>query len=420
MSIGVRSSCLVCGSSNLERVIDLGMQPFADSFIPEDRLGETEPIHPLECALCAGCGQLQTVHATDPRARYLDCEYSYTSSNSSFARSHWDAYAEQVPDELKLEPGAAVVEIGSNDGYLAQRLMQRGQRVLGVDASPEMARLARQRGVQTRVALFDEDCADEIRATEGPAELVIANNVLNHAEDPRAFCRAAARLLGEEGSFVFEQPYWPRGLQERKFDQIYHEHVSYFSVRSACALAEQAGLRVVDVRFVEYHGGSLRVYTRRATTGDPELPDPIRARIREEQARGDFDPAAYREFMGAITRQRDLFLARLYELRAQGHVIGAAGAAAKGNSFLCFYNLDRSVISWVTDPSPHKQGKYTPLSRIPILDDAVVADHEEPFVIVLSWNIVGLIREKLERLNPRVRILCPFESGSETGTGRGR
>src|ERR1700677_5291 len=249
-----RGCCLVCGSDKLTEIIDLGTQPFADSFVPEDRLGESDPAYPLICDLCRRCGQVQTAYTTDPRDRYGQIhDYSYTSSNSSFATNHWEEFATQVPARINLPKGAFIIEIGSNDGFLSDQFRQRGFRVLGIDASHYMARLADRRKVETVVALFGKEVAKDVRRKYGSAELIVANNVFNHANAPMDFAEGVAKLLSAGGHFVFEQPYWLTSVRSRKFDQIYHEHVSYFTVKSVQALLRKAGMCVVNAEEVNYH-----------------------------------------------------------------------------------------------------------------------------------------------------------------------
>src|SRR3989344_7172194 len=153
----LREKCLVCDSSNLNEIIHLGSHPFADSFIPQSRISEPDAVYPLVCDLCADCGHVQTRCKTDPNARYASLDYSYTSSNSSFTRTHWENYAKEVSEELNLKPGSLIVEAGSNDGYLSEQFLKKGNNVVGVDPSPHMAKLANERNIPTIIGLFGEE-----------------------------------------------------------------------------------------------------------------------------------------------------------------------------------------------------------------------------------------------------------------------
>lgn len=397
---------MVCQATELATIIDLGMHPYADTFVPPARSSEADRLYHLACDLCGRCGHIQLRCQTDPEARYSDHEYSYTSSNSAFSRGHWERYARDVGKENDVAAGDVVVEVGSNDGYLLEQFLKQGAVVLGIDAAPAMAALAAERRVNTLVGLFDQNLASQAQERLGRAKLVLANNVFNHAEDVVGFARAAAQLLAEDGTFVYELPYWCEGIRDGHFDQIYHEHVSYFTARSSRRIAEEAGLYVHKIEVVDYHGGSLRVSARLARDGAVE--DPKMARmIEEEVAEGMFGPETYRAFMEKVTRRRDEFLEKLYSLRNDGVAVVGVGAAAKGNTMLNFYRLDHSVVECVTDASPYKQAKLTPGTRIPIRGDEALAQYERVAALILSWNIADRLKDKLRAINSNIEFLHP-------------
>jgi SAM-dependent methyltransferase len=384
--------------------VDLGMNPYADTFIPESKLSDSEPVFPLACSLCTECGQIQTVSVTDPMERYVLHEYSYTSSNSSFSRSHWVKYANDVPSKVNLKNGALIVEVGSNDGFLSEQFLKQGHRVLGVDPSKYMADLAQKRGVSTIIALFDTKVAKEIRGQNGQADLIVANNVFNHSNSPLDFARGCSELLSPNGTFVFELPYWFSGLTSGHFDHIYHEHVTYFTVKSSLELLERCGMGITRVEFVDYHGGSIRVFAKSKEAIKRKSVE-VKLMIEKEIHEGTFLPKTYRGFMKNILYQRSTFLKQIHEIKLIGKPIVAVGAAAKGNTLLNFYNLDNSIIDYVTDVSPHKQGKYTPLTRIPICSDDIFSNYKDVYAFILSWNISDIIKKILHDINPDIKFL---------------
>lgn len=403
----LRNNCIVCDSENIEEIIDLGSHPFADTFVPESNKGMADMVFPLVCTLCNDCGHVQTKYSTDPQARYSQIDYSYTSSNSAFARSHWDLYSKEISEKINLPKGSLIVEAGSNDGYLSEQFSKLGYKSVGVDPSPYMVELAKKRNIKTILGLFGKKTSDEILKTEGKASLVVANNVFNHSDNPLEFVNSVSEILNEEGYFVFEQPYWMTGLKAGKFDQIYHEHVSYFTVKSAKKLLSRANLSLVDAQIVNYHGGSLRIIAQKSKTEKNSLN--AESMIKEEEEYGTFKVETYKNFMDKINNQRNLFLERVYQLKQKGKHIVAVGAAAKGNTFLNFYGLNKTTIDYVTDSSPHKIGKYTPATRIPILGDDIIAKYPEVYAILLSWNLKDQLLPILSKINPNIKFISPEE-----------
>lgn len=406
-----RTRCLCCQSSALQEVIDLGMHPMADTFIPAERAAQPDRLYLLACDFCAQCGQIQTRTVTDPEERYAAVDYSYTSSNSKTSREHWTAYAKRVADQVDLPAGAAVVEIGSNDGFLMERFAAAGFRTLGVDASPAMGKLAAERNMETVVALFNDAALTEIRKRlpEAP-KLIAANNVYNHADDPVGFARAVKALLARDGTFVFELPYWVVSVRERKFDMIYHEHVNWFTVTYAQNLFARVGMKVAHVEEVDYHGGSIRVFVRHSEANMPAIggASEVDRFIDREKSMQLFSVETYQKYACEIRERRNRFLETVYGILNRGERIVCVGAAAKANTFLNYYNLDASIIDCVTESSPTKIGKFTPRTRIPIRPDAVLADYDNVHAIITSWNLSTALQGILLKMNPRIQFLNPY------------
>lgn len=384
----------------MKSIIDLGMHPYADTFIPQEFVGRSEPVYPLECVLDEDTGHVKLLYLTDPEERYNLYPYSYTSSNSKVAKDHWKEYQRVTCSKLGIVKGDMVVEIGSNDGFLTKLYKDAGCSVLGVDPSKEMSTIAEQNGVPTKCMVFDESSSEEI---DVKADLVIANNVFNHANDPVDFALGVRNILKQTGVFVFQVPYWFNTIKDGKFDQIYHEHPSYFTVRSSCNILKKAGLNVFDVEVVDYHGGSIRVY---CSLDGRQRSKAVDECIQKEVEEGLFDVRRYERFMKDLQSDRDNFLHRLYEIKSKGYPIVAVGAAAKGNTFLNYYNLDNSVIDYVTDTSPHKVGKLTPLTRIPIdTDETVFSKYDKVYAIILSWNISDMLVSNLRKINSNIEFI---------------
>lgn len=391
------STCLISGEP-VVKILDFGQQPYADTFIAESQLNLSEPTFPLEVYLNANSGSIQLGYVSDAEDRYNLYSYSYTSSNSKTARDHWDELAEYV--KSKYGNDKLVVEVGSNDGYLIGQFAKG----VGVDSSQEMCGLAMERGVNTINALFDVMVADHICQTYGHANVVLANNVFNHANNPVDFAIAISKLLDDTGVFIFEVPYWGWMVTNGKFpDMVYHEHPSYFTVKSAQALLARAGLTIADFELVNYHGQSLRIIARKGMA----VEDKVTQAIKQETDQGLFDPVFYKLLQRQLEQQRNAWLADFYELLhndPEAVVIGV-GAAAKANTWLNFYGLNKTVIKCITDASEFKQGKYTPLTRIPIRSDDEFANYDRPYALILSWNIAEPLKQALLKINPNTRFI---------------
>lgn len=396
-------TCLITGKP-VTKVLDFGQHAYADTFIRPDQLHLSEPVFPLQVNLNSESGSLQLGYISSAEDRYRLYSYSYTSSNSATARAHWDEYAATVKSrclDLKF-----VVEIGSNDGYLINQFRADDVRAIGIDPSAEMCAMAKQRGVEVMPALFCEPVAKDLRTRVGAANMVMANNVFNHANDPVAFAKSVATLLADDGIFVFEVPYWLSMIESGRFtDMVYHEHPTYFTIKMAWNVLKAAGLEITDFDVVDYHGGSLRVFAR--LDRESAMPVQVEDAIARETHIGLFDMHFYANLQRIFEQRKVEWLAQFYSMLADNPkiVVIGVGAAAKANTWLRWHGLDHSVIRCITDASPYKQDKYTPLTRIPIVADDVFAQYENPYALILSWNISQGLQQAILNINPNTRFI---------------
>lgn len=391
----------------MNTIIDLGMHPFADTFIKEEQYHLSEPVYPLQCILDEKSGEIRLKHETKDEERYSLYSYSYTSSNSKFSRDHWDNYSLSI--NKFLSPNCKILEIGSNDGYLTKKFMSLGHDARGVDPSSDMCLIASNKGIKTYNQLFNLKNSEDIKEDYGLVDVVVANNVLNHANDPDNFVSGVSNVLRDKGLFVYELPYWLHTIKDKRFDQIYHEHVTYFTVKYSYNLMKRHGLRIKNVSVVDYHGGSLRVVCEKISSGDFTLSDEVQNMIKKEESMGLFLKDTYDNFMNSLLEQKNVFMEKVYGIKKGGTPIIGVGAAAKANTFLNFYNINNSVLEYVTDASEHKKGKFTPLTRIPIVGDEIFANYEKVYALVLSWNISSILTEKIKEINSNVEFIFPQE-----------
>lgn len=401
------SECIICGNKNLSRVIALGFHPIADTFLKKEQISKPQKLYPLNCLLCRKCGHLQNEYLVPPEERYVENEYSYTASNSQISRDHWQEYCETVSRQTGLTSKDHVIEFGSNDGLLLEYFSKKGVKTTGIDPSPAMVQLASQRGVFTINALLGKESLNAAVKRGGTAKLICGNNVFNHIFNLNEVMAEAVRALRPDGYFVFESPYLKDTIENYLFDMIYHEHISYFSIKSVDCLFKKHGLYISGIEHNQYHGGCVRVYAQK----NPALYNKklVGQYIKQEQTSKLFSLRTYREFMSKIARDKFNTLKQIYALKQQGKKIAAIGAATKGNTLMNYYKLDNHTIDFVTDTSPYKIGKYTPGSLIPILHDDKLASEKVDVGLIISWNIGKFLVEKIKKINKNIRLIVPGE-----------
>ncbi len=405
--MGLRKFCLSCNKVSTLQIINLGMHSFADRFISVDDISNPDPAYLLSCFLCQNCGFVQTSVETSPVERYQETEYSYTSSNSKYALEHWKMYAESVFSYLEKRP-KSILEIGSNDGTLLKLFKETDPEIIieGIDASPKMVDLANQNGVKTYLDIFGEKGASIDYLGGKKYDVVIANNVLNHSDNPSEFLLSAFNLLKDNNSIIiYELPYWKELVDNGKFDQIYHEHVSYFTIENSINLVSSIGLEIFHVELNSYHGGSIRIFCSKK--GSRCVDSTVGSLLDKEHNSDLRNPITYLNLHKRIIRSKIHIIQKVNEANSSGRGVVCIGAAAKANTLLTFYGLNCTNVNFITDSSPYKIGKFTPLTRIPIKDDSAISDLRKPLCILTSWNISSRLIDVIKSHNPLAEVISP-------------
>ncbi len=390
--MSARTACRFCGAPLSHTVVDLGMSPLCESYVPADRLDAMEPFYPLHVRVCERCLLVQIPEFVPPEEIFT--EYAYFSSFSDSWVEHARRYVDQAADRLGLGPGSLVVEVASNDGYLLQHVVARGIRALGVEPAANVARAAEERGVPTRVAFFGRDEAARMVAEGLTADLIAGNNVLAQVPDLNDFVAGLAVLLAPGGMLTLEFPHVVQLIEQRQFDTIYHEHFSYFSLITTQEILAAHGLAVVDVEELPTHGGSLRVWAQHAGAGTPG--PRVQELLDRERAAGYDGVDAYTAFGPEVERVKFDLLEFLIEARREGRQVAGYGAPGKGNTLLNFCGIRTDLVAYTVDRNPYKQGMFLPGTHIPIHPPERLAETRPDDILILPWNLRDEIAAQLE------------------------
>jgi SAM-dependent methyltransferase len=412
MSGSRQAACRFCGAPLQAVFADLGCSPLANSYLSPGCLGAMEPFYPLRALVCGRCFLVQLEEVESPDRIFSD--YAYFSSYSSSWLEHCRRYSEQMIESLGLGEHSRVVELASNDGYLLQYFHEQRIPVLGIEPAANVAEIAIERGIPTRVEFFGRRTA-RLLAPRYSADLLVGNNVLAHVPDLNDFVGGMKLLLAPGGTITMEFPHLLRLIEGRQWDTIYHEHFSYFSFLTVSRVFAAHGLRLFDVEELPTHGGSLRVYGCHGE--DSAKVDSERAReLRErESAAGYGSLETYVGFDARIEADKRQILEFLIAIKRDGARIIGYGAPAKGNTLLNYCGVRRDFLDYTVDLNPHKQGCFLPGSRIPVRAPQAIGEDRPDVVLILPWNLtdeivrqLGAIREwggRFAARTPELRLL---------------
>jgi len=385
-------NCRGCGTCLSLPLIDLGTAPPSNAYLRAEQLAAAEAWVPLKVAVCEQCWLVQTEDYTRADALF-DADYAYFSSYSSSWLAHARDYVAQMVERFGLTTQSRVVEIAANDGYLLQYVAERGIPCLGVEPTRSTAQAAREKGLEIREVFFGQQAAEALAGEGWSADLMAANNVLAHVPDINDFLRGFATLLKADGVATFEFPHLLCLMAAHQFDTLYHEHYSYLSLTAVNTLCLRNGLEIFDVSELPTHGGSLRVFVQRA--GGPQARcASVDELLGIEAGVGVTTAAFYNTLAPAAERIKHQLLRFLLQAKAEGKRVVGYGAAAKGNTLFNYAGVKPDLLAWVADASPHKQGKFLPGSRIPVVAPERLAIEQPDYVLVLPWNLLQEVSEQ--------------------------
>ncbi|MDF2782011.1 MAG: SAM-dependent methyltransferase [Geminicoccaceae bacterium] len=384
--------CRLCGAELEHTVVDLGMSPLCESYLAPGQLDAMEPYFPLHVLVCGNCFLVQLGEYVSPE--HIFREYAYFSSYSTTWVAHAKAYCEMIAPRLGLGPDSLVVELASNDGYLLRHFLPLGIPVLGIEPAANVARVAIDSGIATRVDFFGVELAEALVADGRRADLIIGNNVLAQVPDLNDFVAGMTRLLAPEGVITLEFPHLERLMAENQFDTIYHEHFSYFSLITIERLAVRHGLRLIDVDELSTHGGSLRVYLAHAGATWPTTRS-VSDLLARERSQGLGDVATYASFAGRVTRTKRSLLSFLIAAKDAGKVICGYGAPGKGNTLLNYCGIGTDFLEFTVDRNPYKHGRFTPGMHVPIHPVEALDELKPDYVLILPWNLKDEIIQQM-------------------------
>jgi SAM-dependent methyltransferase len=325
-------------------------------------------------------------------------DYLYFSSYSDSWVEHARRYTEKMISDFKLTPKSHVVEIASNDGYLLQHFVRRSIPSLGIEPAANVAAVAVQKGIPSRVEFFGVASARALAAEGKHADLLLGNNVLAQVPDLNDFVAGMKILLKPQGVITMEFPHVMRLVEENQFDTIYHEHFSYFSLFTTQKIFAAHGLEVFHVEELSTHGGSLRVYAKHAGDQSKPASREMQELLARELKAGVATLDYYRAFAEQVRETKRKILQFLIEKKREGKTIVGYGAPGKGNTLLNYCGIRTDFLDYTVDRSPHKQGKFLPGTHIPILAPEQIQKTRPDYLFILPWNIKDEIMSQMKQV----------------------
>lgn len=393
------TSCRSCKNTHLERVVSLGNSPLANNL--KNNADESTEMYPLEMNYCPKCHNCQLSVVVPPKKMFDN--YLYVSSTASSFRKHFEDAANKYIYKFNLDQKSLIVDIGSNDGIALKPLMERGMMVVGVEPAKNIADIANKNNIPTINDYFTTDVANKILKQYGKAKIVTASNVFAHSDELKSIALNALNLLENNGLFIIEVQYLLDTMKDVTFDNIYHEHVNYWSVSSLKNFFDSIGGFLVDVEHIDTHGGSIRVYIAK---NDENIyhrlmashNNSVEAFIDREKAFGIMNYSKYKKFGNDVGNIKTNVKNNFNKLKNKYKNIAGYGSPAKATTALNYFNIDKNYINYTIEDNHLKNGKYVPGVDIPIKNKEYAIQNLPDVVVVFAWNFFDLIVKNNEEL----------------------
>lgn len=377
----MKSRCRICKSFRFKKVFSLGKQPLANKLL--NKIEEKQKSYPLDLYFCQHCTLLQLGKVVNKKEMYD--EYFYIPSVSKTHLNHFKKLSQKLIGQLHLKKDSLVVDIGGSNGSLLQYFKNRGMIVVNIEPAKNIKVIE---GIPTIREYFTKEIAKTIIKTKGKAKLVTATNSFAHIDNLKEYLKALDILLAEDGVFFAQFPDARNLLKENQFDTIYHEHLSYFTYEPLYHLFANTPFELWQITSDTIHGGSMQIWVRRR-------------------------PKLLENFIKNVTIIRRELQEYLEREKQKGRYIIGFGAAAKGTVLLNYCGLNHSIIDYIVDGTPYKQGKFIPGVNIPIFpEEELLKEKPGTIVLILAWNFKQEIMEKLKNRGftfvipiPRVEII---------------
>ena len=361
-----RTNCRMCESTRLKKVLNLGTHSLVNSYIKKKDLNKKELLLPLIIHQCINCGLIQMLKTVDPRIIYSGGKYLYFSRDIPGLEKYYKEYANTVYKKFVKSKKDLVIEIASNDGILLQHLIKK-TKVLGIDAAPNAVLRALKENIPTFPSLFNDHTAKLVSKEYGEAKVVMANQCIAHVDNLIDFMSGVDRLLNKKkGIFIFETGYWTRMVDRTIYEQIYHDHFSYFSLEVWKKFCKRFDLKLFDAVVTPAQDNcSIRVFFSK----NKKIKETNRLKklIKYEKINKINSYKTSKIYEKKVKNSWRILKKELIKLKKNKKTIVAYGASAKSGTISRCADLGKNLIDFYIDDSPSKQGLFTPIYNIPIL-----------------------------------------------------
>ena len=400
----MKKKCRIC-NNKLISILNFKKVALSGNFIRKFEI-KKEKKYPLSVGVCNKCKHLQIQDLVNPKKlfNYYDWETGISKSNIELILD----LLKSLKKKFKLNNESKILEIASNDGSLlneAKKIYK--SYVLGIDPAKNLSKVSRKNKINTIVDFFSYKISKKIKKKYNTFDFCIARNVIAHTPNPNDIFKGVRNLISDKGVFIIEVPHLENIYIENQYDNIFHEHVGFHSLKSIIDLSIQNDLRVFDVEKIDSQGGSIRCYISKKNSNFKESIN-IKKILNKEKKIGLFKLKSWFNFSNKVNKHSRKLHNYLKKIKKEKNNISAYGASGKGQTLLQICKIG-SYLDNIYDKSKMKQGKFTPGTHIKIIDPKFINVKKTKYLLLLSWNLAKEIsKQESKFIKNNGKIIVPF------------
>ena len=406
MDHSFRSNCVLCDSKKLKVVLNFKKTPLANSY--QKSPNKKNKLYNLSTVLCGTCGHLQLKELIKPEIMFRD--YLYVSGTSKVLISHFKNYANKIIKKFNLKKKDKILDIACNDGtFLENFIKKKFQNVVGVEPALNLKKINIKKKIKINSFFFGYKKSFILKKKYKSFKLITANNVCAHVPNLKDFFKGIKNILSKDGHMIFEVSYLYDVIKKLSFDTIYHEHMSYHSVKPLISFFHSLNLELIDCEKVKAQGGSIRVYISHRNSFKVKKKK-ILSLIKNEKKLGLFNTTIYKKYYSRINYQKNKLNKILHEFKKKNLKIYGFGAPAKLTTFSYVFELKKKLFEAIVDDNELKQNLYTPGKKIPIISYKKLVKKNFDIILIFAWNFSSSIISRLRKdfKNSQKKLIVPF------------
>ena len=403
----LKLTCRLCKSKKLYQYLDLGMHPPSDQFKYKKQFNDKVIVYPLRLNLCLKCGFNQLNYVVDPKILYQE-NYPYESSLTKSGILHYNNFADTVVKDFDIAKNNLSVDIGSNVGTLLSAFKKNNLNAIGIEPAQNICKIANKKKLRSYNSFFNNKIVNKITKLYGKASVITATNVFAHVDNLDTFMINIKKLLDpKKGVFIIEVPHFLHLINHLEYDTIYHEHLSYITVKPLINFVKKFNFEIIDVKKKDIHGGSIRIFF--SHKGNFKIRKSVMNICRTEDKAKLNSKKTLNDFAKKVKKNRFQIISFLTNLKKKNKKIIALSAPAKGMTLLNYCKIDSDYIEYGTEKSKIKQGLLMPGTQVDVFPDSKILATKPDYALLLAWNFSKeIIKNNSKFMNNGGKFIIPI------------